>query len=251
MALFADILIRSAERRSIVNRPLHPSLVRIYNCPDDGKIAYFDETYIALNEDSSKAFYAMTASIYRKGELETLRKDLIEIVGDLFRKSHPYWHTTEALQLEGGAEKYRELLNYFSQYGDPFFVTCQTTIERKSKGNQTHSRKELSSEENARRECIKQMFQHFLSKEPSLLGLVFERRQTQEENDRDKSFLKALKNEVKIPDKRAWVSPYDEIALWVPDIVGMAYRHKRVQPSKTSGGHFDHYLAANASVYEF
>lgn len=230
---------------------LHPSLVRVYSCPNEGKIAYFDETYIALKDDADKAFYAMTASIYRKDELEALRNDLIEIVGDFFEKPRPYWHTTEALHREGGWKKYEELLNYFSHWRDPSFVTCQTTIERKPDDEQTHLKKELTPEENARRECLKQIFKQFLSKEPDLLGLVFEKRQSQEEDDRDKSFLKALRREVEIPDKRAWVSPYDEVALWVPDIVGMAYRHKLVRPSTTSGGHFDRYLAASTSVYEF
>ncbi len=72
-----------------MDRNLHPSLVRVYACPDEAYIAYFDETYTGVNE-KGRSFYAVTVSIYRKEELEDLRADLIDIVDNLFNKGRPY-----------------------------------------------------------------------------------------------------------------------------------------------------------------
>lgn len=233
-----------------MGRELHPSLIRVYDCSGEAKIAFVDETYTALR-DEGKSFYALTATLYRRDELSTLREDLIEIVDDFFGTSRPYWHTTEALRTSSGRKKYTELLEYLSENEDISFVTCQTAIDP-NVPVQTNSKKRTSPEEFARRECLKQAFKRFLNHDPDLQGVVFEKRQSNEENDRDRAFLKALRRRGEIPNlQRAWVSPYDEIALWVPDIVGMAYRHKRVFPSTSLGACFDRYLAGSTLVYEF
>ena len=95
--------------RSAVDRNLHPSLVRVYACPDEAYIAYFDETYTGVNE-TGRSFYAVTASIYRKEELEDLRADLIDIVDNLFNKGRPYWHTTKAIKRKKGKENTKNCL---------------------------------------------------------------------------------------------------------------------------------------------
>lgn len=229
----------------------HPSLVRVYNCPDNAQIAYFDETYIGAKDGEGNSFYAVTASIYRRDELEALREDLIGIVDNFFSKPRPYWHSTEAIRTEEGREKYTDLLAYLSENSDVSFITCQTSIELRT-DKQEDSKKTVGPEEDARRECIKKVFEKFLNQEPNLKGLVFEKRREQRDNDRDKSFLKSLAKEGKIPRlERAWVSPYDEVALWVPDIAGLAYRHKRLMSSTLLGSHFDNFLSKNARVYEF
>lgn len=233
-----------------MDRNLHPSLVRVYACPDEAYIAYFDETYTGVNE-KGRSFYAVTVSIYRKEELEDLRADLIDIVDNLFNKGRPYWHTTEAIKTEEGKAKYEELLDYLSGNRDVSFITCQTSIRPRS-DKQESSKKIAGPEENARRECFKELFGQFLNETANLQGLVFERRKRHEDNDRDKSFFNALKRGGHVPDlSRAWVSPYDEVALWIPDIVGMAYRHRLVMPSDPLGSHFDGYLADSTRVYEF
>lgn len=229
----------------------HPSLVRVYNCSDDAQIAYFDETYNGEKDGEGNSFYAVTASIYRKSELEDLREDLIDIVDNFFDKPRPYWHSTEAIQTEEGREKYTELLTYLSEHGDVSFITCQTSIKPRVDEQET-SKKVVGPEEDARRECIKKVFEKFLNQAPDLKGLVFEKRREEKDNDRDKSFLKSLAKEGKIPQlERAWVSPYDEVALWVPDIVGLAYRHKRLTPSTPLGSYFDNLLSESVRVYEF
>ncbi|CAB0618489.1 hypothetical protein BU166_12070 [Corynebacterium diphtheriae] len=65
-----------------MGKNLRPSLIRVYACHEDAHIAYFDETYTGIN-DAGRSFYAVTASIYRKEELEDLRANLIDIV-DIF-----------------------------------------------------------------------------------------------------------------------------------------------------------------------
>ena len=233
-----------------MDKNLHPSLVRVYACQEDAHIAYFDETYTGVN-DAGRSFYAVTASIYRKEELEDLRTDLIDIVDNFFNKARPYWHTTEAIKTKEGQERYEELLDYLSCHSDVSFITCQTSIKPKT-DNQESSKKITGPEENARRECFKKLFGQFLNQTENLQGLVFEKRKRHEDNDRDRSFFNTLKKDGYVPDlSRAWVSPYDEVALWVPDIVGMAYRHKLIMPSAPLGSHFDNYLSSSTYVHEF
>ena len=82
--------------------------------------------------------------------------------------------------------------------------------------------------------------------------MIREQRKSQKENDRDKSFLKALSKQGLLPQHfgRAWVDPRQEIALWVPDTVGMAYRRTRTHTDQTSDYFFD-YLNEITEVREF
>lgn len=172
-----------------MKKRLDPSLARIYGLADDeARIAYFDETYTGANEDG-RSFYAVTATIYRKEELEDLRSDLVDIVDDFFNKNTPYWHTTEALRTAEGVQKFKELLQHLSSNNDVSFITCQTLVHPKT-DEQQGSKKQIGPEENARRECFKEMFKHFLDETMNLKGLVFEKRKNHEDNDRDKSFFK-------------------------------------------------------------
>lgn len=170
-----------------MKKQLDPSLARIYGLADDeARIAYFDETYTGTNEDG-RSFYAVTATIYRKKELEDLRSDLIDIVDDFFNKNTPYWHTTEALRTAEGVQKFKELLQYLSSNNDVSFITCQTPVHPKTDKQQS-SKKLIGPEEDA---------------------------------------------------------------LWVPDIVGMAYRRRLIAPSSELGSWFNDYLCEHTRVHEF
>lgn len=228
----------------------------MYNCDNDAaEFLYFDETLQTPEEGGhGESFYAMTAAKYRKSDLEVLRGDLIAIVGDdLFReKNQPYWHATEALRTSAGEKVFEEMLGYLSENEDVSFITCKTPVPKASQQEHVDGRKTVSPSENARRECLRKMFEEFADSFQQVEGLVFEARKSQEENDRDKSFLKKLKREGALPNgsNNAWVSPSSEVALWVPDTVSMAYRRTRTHTGRTSNYFFD-YLDAITEVREF
>lgn len=230
----------------------HPSLARLYACRDDDLIAYVDETYLSLSEDEENAFYAITAAIYEKRELPSLRNDLIDIVNGLFNKPYPYWHSTEALRTARGRAVFEDLLSYIRDCEDKSFVTCKTKIDGSEVSNEP-GRKTVGPEERARRACFGKLFEVYLQDLPSLSGLVVEKRETTEDDDRDRSFFKRLRKEGLMPSRvgRAWVSPSDEVALWVPDIVSMAFRRMLTHQGKPTSHLFEKYLSDVTDVHFF
>lgn len=237
-----------------MGKALHPSLARLYACPEDAEFLFIDESVLDPREQSGDSFYILTASKYQKRELAALRQDLIRSVDpELFPdKFPPYWHSTEALQTQEGREVFEDLLAYLFENRDPSIITCMMPIPTVSTEKLKGDRRDLSPTENARRECLKVLFKEEQTKFGQLHGVIFEKRRTSQENDRDKRFLKALENKGIISSKlgRAWVTPRDEIALWVPDIVSMAYRRTKTHADETSTL-FSRYLEPIVTVYEF
>lgn len=230
----------------------HPSLDRIYGGNNDDEFLYIDETLLAPEEGAADNFYIITAAKYSKSELQVLRDDLIKFADEnLFPgKRPPYWHSTEALQTSAGRDAFESMLSYLCDNSDQSFVTCKVGIEQDS--NESSSKKSVGEVENARRDCLRELFSVVLPENPKVSGAVFERRQSNKDNDRDKNILRALTKDGVIPASfhRAWVSPREEVVLWVPDTVGLAYRRTRTHTDETSQ-YFSKYLKGITDVHEF
>lgn len=234
-----------------MSRQQHPSLARIYRqCSDNDEILFIDESF-QIDDRYEESFYTIIAALYPYGQLEDLREDLREIIskdGYYLDRNYPYWHSTEAFLTPEGKRTFVDLLKYLSENEDSFFVTCQSPIPREEE-NKNNRRRQPTPEEQARRNCLKELLAFTTSNFP-IVGAVFEARKTSTENDRDKRILKNFSGKV-IPTnfQRAWVSPRDENALWVPDIVGMAYRRTRTHSDITSQ-YFGAYIENHTRVKE-
>lgn len=213
---------------------LHPSLARIYGTANpQSEFLFIDESYTTPQEGLNSAFYLLTAVKFSYADLPGVRADLQDIAcGD-------YWHTTEALQTKEGTQTFEEFLDYFRSEADPSFITCKTSLTTRY------------NTEDARQDCLRALLNLSVPSSEGLAGVVFEKRNVARDNNRDRKFLKVLEQEGVIPQSlgRAWVSPIDELALWAPDIVGMAYRRQRTHSDSTSK-FFNRYLAATAKVIE-
>lgn len=212
----------------------HPSLIRIYGqAPEEAQVLFLDESYSTAQEGLKESFYLLTAVQFAVDDLPVLRDDLVDLAGGT------YWHTTEALQSPHGTQKFEAFLDYFSCQKDPSFITCKVELP------------EGYSTEKARRRCLEKLLVEGASRVPNLQGVIFEQRNVARDNNRDRAYLKKLEGQGLIPAglKRAWVSPRDEIALWAPDIIGMAYRRTRTHQDATSRL-FDSYLSSTARVFE-
>lgn len=213
---------------------LHPSLARLYRCNSHDEFLYFDETYTASEDPfHSQSFYALTAVQFRFDQLETIRADLEKIVGSR------YFHSTEALESSSGKETFKNLVRYFAQHEDPSFITCNINLGH---GDNL---------EDARRECLKKIVEKYAPGVPDLKGLIFEARREHKDNNRDRSFLKHLRQEGLLNPQlgTAWVSPSDERLLWAPDVICMAYRRTLTHKDETAQYFSD--LESTTQVYEF
>lgn len=214
---------------------MHPSLARLYQCSPHSEFLYFDETYTAPEDPfHDRPFYALTAVQFKYEDHSAIRQDIQEIVGA------SYFHSTESLRSSTGQAVFEELVRYCSENKDPSFVTCNVDLAQDS------------NIEDARRECIKHLISEYAVKIPYLEGFIFEARRENKDNNRDRRFLKHLREEKILPDNigSAWVSPHEEKLLWVPDLVCMAYRRSMTHQDRTSI-YFSEYLEDFTKVYEF
>lgn len=152
-----------------------------------------------------------------------------------------YWHSAEAMQSSQGCQRFEEMLKYLANNKDASILTCKTPIQP-SKKQSGGGRKDVSHVENARRDCIRELLAWAVHEVNNLAGVVFERRATQQDNDRDRKMLKRLKKDGVIPQELipTWVTPSQEQALWVPDIVCMAYRRTRTHTDRTAQYFFEY-----------
>lgn len=229
-----------------MNKRTDPSLQRIYACDDEDIILYIDETYSTQEEERNETFYVLAASMYKKGDLDSLRGGLEDIVGG------DYWHSSEAMQTAQGREKFVAMLAYFSHYGDASILTCKTPIpppKKPQKGGHAFATPHV---ELARKDCLTELLTWAVQEIDHLAGIVFERRTEEKDNNRDRQVLKHLAKDGIIPENlaRAWVSPSQERALWVPDTVCAAYRRTRTHTDETASYFFD-YLDRTVQVREF
>lgn len=211
----------------------HPSLARIYGQKGDFESLYFDETFTDPKEGLSRSFYLLCAVQIEHKNLHAIREELYEIAGG------EYWHSTEALQTAEGKQRYVEMLEYCRDWKDPGIIACKIELEDG-----------MPSEE-ARRDCIRALLSDAIPTIDSLGGLIFEARQQSKDNDRDRRFIKKLREEKVVPQSinSAWVSPAEERILWLPDIIGMSFR-RTITHADDTAEYFDNYLSGHVRVIE-
>lgn len=215
-----------------MSRPLHPSLARIYNrAPDDASVLLIDETYAFPNEGYTDTFYALTGSLIEVRLLEGTRRNLTEVAGA------KYWHTTEQMRTKAGRKKTLEMIKLCADFADPQYISVYERIEQSD------------NKEHVRQDCIATLLAQAISTGANIHGFIFEARHLQSANDKDRNSLKRLRASNKIPRQThsAWVSPSDEPCLWIPDLVGYAFRRSRTHTDETQLWFGDH-LAPHCTI---
>ncbi|WP_315185760.1 DUF3800 domain-containing protein [Corynebacterium durum] len=207
----------------------NPALDNIYrSMPQHGYALYIDETYNRQGDDKRPPYYIIGGALIQAKHLDATRKDLREIVdGD-------YWHTTEALQTANGRKTAKQLLQYCADVDDTYFISHQASIKQ-------------GTMEQARRSCMKALLRRCQQDFPMLKVVVVEARQTNRDNNIDRITLRELKKEENFPQATPLlaVSPAEELLLWLPDLVAMAYRRQLTHADETSR-YYDKYLQASA-----
>lgn len=199
-------------------------------CSPGQEILFFDETYTLPEENLPENFYALIATKFEYSSLESVRNDLLEIVGKNF------FHSTEALKNSEGRECFEKLVQYFSNRRADSVITCKTSLQ------------DEYPSESARRDCIRDILTFYLPKKSAVRGLVFESRNNlnlgMKMDARDQHFLKKLREEDIIPSIEelgtVWASPTNETLLWAPDIIGMAFRRTLTHTDQTANYFFDY-----------
>lgn len=209
------------------------ALDNIYrSMPQHGYALYIDETYNKQGDDKRPPYYIIGGALIQARHLDATRKELREIVdGD-------YWHATEALQTTNGRETTEQLLQYCANVDDTYFISHQAPIKQ-------------GTMEQARRSCMKALLRRCQQEFPMLRTIVVERRQTRHEDDMDRATLRELKKEGNFPQATPLlaVSPAEELLLWLPDLVAMAYRRQLTHADKTSR-YYNKYLQASSITLE-
>ena len=207
----------------------NPALDNIYrSMPQHGYALYIDETYNRQGDDKRPPYYIIGGALIQAKHLDATRKDLREIVdGD-------YWHTTEALQTANGRKTAKQLLQYCANVDDTYFISHQASIKQ-------------GTMEQARRSCMKALLRRCQQEFPMLKVVVVEARQTNRDNNIDRITLRELKKEENVPQATPLlaVSPAEELLLWLPDLVAMAYRRQLTHADETST-YYDKYLQPSA-----
>lgn len=193
-----------------MHRPLHPSLIRIYS-EASAESLYFDETYSTSQESFSQSFYFLTAVQLRHADLPAIRQALVETA------AAQYWHATEALQSDVDRQRAKNLLSHCQEWIDPTFISCKTALSPEQ------------ALEDARRDCMRALLSHAVPQIPQLSGLIFEARRENNDNYRDRRFIKALRRQRVVPHgvHFAWVSPAEEQTLWLLDLVRRGFPPKQ------------------------
>ena len=209
------------------------ALDNIYrSMPQHGYALYIDETYNKQGDDKRPPYYIIGGALIQAKHLDATRKDLREIVdGD-------YWHATEALQTANGRKITEQLLQYCADFDDTYFISHQASIKQ-------------GTMEQARRSCMKALLRRCQQEFPMLRTIVVERRQTSREDDMDRATLREIKKEGNFPQATPLlaVSPAEELLLWLPDLVAMAYRRQLTHADETSR-YYNDYLQASSILVE-
>lgn len=215
------------------------ALVSAYKSNADRPVAFLDETYMPAGQYAgSDPFYAVTAVVVPAADHQTIRDDLLSIVGV------PYWHSTKANQTEEGRATLNELVSYIGEGKEPIIISSQMLVDPADRDSEI-----------ARAACLI----HLLG---SLNGgtlcdpvnlFVLERRQDQKRRNRDSYTFKQARKSGSIPMKAETlqVSPTHERLLWLPDIVSYAYYRKMAvkQPNLfASVEHMVTYVSPEATV---
>lgn len=177
-------------------------------------VAFLDESYREINEHEGESpFYLFTAVVVVPSDMAAMRKELQVIAGG------GYWHTTEALQKEGGREKALQMLGYLAEGSDPCVVAKHVSIDPID-----------VTLEDARAACLKALA-IALTSEDNAWGeqsnlLVLERRKNSTDRNRDEKTFKDAKTAGLLPRNATMfqASPSFEKLLWLADVVSSAVR---------------------------
>lgn len=208
---------------SVMSLPRHPALKNLYtHLGDNQVVAYLDETFDdeVHRSDDSISFYTISAVVYRGKDIAVAREDLKDIV------SGRYWHSTDAIQTDGGRSAFVEALKYFGKNGDVSLFVTQAPLPD-SKENQRLE---------ARTSCLQNLVSQLADGVTGLRAVVMEKSNKKAHDSRDQRDLKALQSSGRIPSHLQFlhVSPSEEQLLWAPDMVAMAYRRTLTHTDKSS-----------------
>lgn len=184
-----------------------------YDLVGEGPVAYLDETYSL--EKGRKRFYVMSAVVVLHADRDPLRNELDDLVPG------GWWHTTDELQVNGGRERTRDLLQTFRVPDETCVVVDKTTVAEDDKDG-------LQAREAVLRRLFTVLHDPADKVHPTVKLVVTEEQREARKNNFDRSVRKALISERTIPDDMRLVqaSPGSEHLLWLPDLVCSAYRQK-------------------------
>ncbi len=177
-------------------------------------VAFLDESYREANEHEGESpFYLFTAVVILPSDMAAMRKELQSIAGG------EYWHTTEALQVDGGRDKALEMLGYLAEGSDPCVIAKHVSIDPND-----------VTLEDARAACFTSLAMALTSEgnawgEQSNL-LVLERRKNSTDRNRDEKTFKDARTAELLPRNATMfqASPSFEKLLWLADVVSSAVR---------------------------
>jgi hypothetical protein len=185
-------------------------------------VALLDETY-SVEPGLARRFYAMSAVVVQRGEVEGLRRGLVALVPS------GYWHTSDALQTAGGRAEAEHLVGYLA---DPRGSEACVLAVRAPVG-----RDDVTGED-ARRACLVRLMSELSSTDSpeGQVGLfILERRRVASQRNLDAATRArgvaggVLSARVRLLQ----VSPCDEPLLWLPDLVCSAWRQELLRSDGT------------------
>lgn len=171
-------------------------------------------------------------------DLEGTRDDIRSIV------ESERWHTTDELRTSEGRGKARELLAYCKEVGDCHIFAFKRDLTAIN-GDTDAAMIE------ARKMCLTELFLAAQSSHPGLRLIVVEKRQTNTQNDADRSLARELRSSGALSrhTQLFLVSPAEEQLLWLPDLSALTLRRSRTHTDETSK-YFETYLRPIALVRE-
>lgn len=176
-------------------------------------VAFLDEAYRGFERPGEQPFYLFTAVIVKPDDMESMRKELLDITGSR------YWHTSESLRTPDGRDRAKEMLEYLIDGIEPILIAKKVAVDPAD-----------GTLEGARRTCFRRLAVGLTSGvedvcEPVRL-IVMERRNTTALLKMDSRTFSDLVSEGAVPraSRLVQASPSDDRLLWLPDAVSSAVR---------------------------
>jgi len=193
-------------------RSITQFIENIYHQFPGQPVAFLDEAYRGF-ERPEQPFYLFTAVIVKADDMESMRKELLDIAGST------YWHTSEALRTPDGRARAKAMLRYLIEGVEPILIAKKVSVERSD-----------STLEGARRGCFRSLAIALTSGVEGVCApvnlIVMERRNTSALLKIDARTFSDLRSEGAIPrvSRLVQASPNDDRLLWLPDVVSSAVR---------------------------
>lgn len=156
----------------------------------------------------------MTAYVIPVVDLETMRGDIEDVVGDT------YWHSTESHMTDEGRQAIRGFTAYIGEGTEPVIMTLRRPIEDGDADGEV-----------ARAACLRALLEALAGGahcDPISLA-IFEERKYASQKNADERTVKAARSEGVIPRHMHVMpaSPSFERLLWLPDVASFAlYQHR-------------------------